>query len=722
MARPQRLTPFTLVIIALGVVLLGFLQGGSPQGQTGLPLRLDPTLLVVRELRLGPLVLATYRARVLHDGPTAIRGVTATLLKPPRTILVLDSRLTFGDVPAGGTVTSQDTFTVLRHRHDPFTTTALAWAFDGTPVPVNTPPVARAGPDQTVPVGQTVTLDGSPSTDVDGNSLTYQWTFVSVPVGSLAALDDPTLVRPTFTVDRPGSSNVQLIVHDGTAASAPVFVTITTQNSHPVAQAGADQTVAVGETVQLHGTKSSDVDGDALSWHWTMRTRPPGSTAPLSDPLGVTPTFVVDQAGAYVVQLIVSDGTLESPPDTVTITTQNSSPVAQAGPDQTVFVGDTVQLNGSQSSDIDGDPLRWHWAMLSRPPGSTAQLSNPVAVPPTFVVDRAGAYVVQLIVSDGTLESTPDTATITTQNSSPVAQAGPEQTVFVGDTVQLDGSASTDTDGNSLRYSWALVTTPPGSLALLADPQTAHPSFLVDLPGTYGAQLIVHDGQGGSTPDTVTISTQNSRPVARAGPDQSVFLTDTVHLDGRASSDADGDPLSYRWALIAVPMGSNATLSHPFMVQPTFVVDRPGTYVAQLFVHDGTVESGPDTVMLTTANRPPVLAPMAAQTVVRGTTLPLQLNATDPDGDALTFLVDALPANASLDAATGHFTFTPVDTQVGTFSLTFTVSDGQLTDTQTTSITVQLPPFACPPLTIATITPQTGAVGTEVTITCTFPN
>jgi hypothetical protein len=134
----------------------------------------------------------------------------------------------------------------------------------------------------------------------------------------------------------------------------------------------------------------------------------------LSNPGAVTPTFFADQVGDYVLQLIVNDGNLASDPDTVTITTTNSRPVANAGPDQTVSVGATVQLNGSGSSDADGDPLTFSWSFVSRPAGSNAVLSNPGAVTPTFFADQIGDYVLQLIVNDGNLFSDPDTVTIAT--------------------------------------------------------------------------------------------------------------------------------------------------------------------------------------------------------------------------------------------------------------------------------------------------------------------
>ena len=148
----------------------------------------------------------------------------------------------------------------------------------------------------------------------------------------------------------------------------------TAPNTAPVANAGPDQTVVVGPTVTLDGSHSTDVDGDALQYQWTLVGRPSGSQAALSDPTLVLPTFVADRPGIYAVQLIVNDGKMNSAPDTVTITTTNTLPVANAGPDQTVFVGTTVHLDGSQSSDVDGDALLFVWSVSRSPSGSRATL------------------------------------------------------------------------------------------------------------------------------------------------------------------------------------------------------------------------------------------------------------------------------------------------------------------------------------------------------------
>ena len=74
----------------------------------------------------------------------------------------------------------------------------------------------------------------------------------------------------------------------------------------------------------------------------------------------MSPTFTVDLAGNYVAQLIVNDGTVNSAPNTVNITTVNVAPVANAGPDQGgKALGSPITLNGSASSDANGDPLTY---------------------------------------------------------------------------------------------------------------------------------------------------------------------------------------------------------------------------------------------------------------------------------------------------------------------------------------------------------------------------
>lgn len=289
------------------------------------------------------------------------------------------------------------------------------------------PPVANAGAAQSVYVGTAVTLDGSGSYDQEGDSITYQWSLSSVPAGSAATLTNSTRVNPTFSVDKAGSYTAQLIVYDGHTYSAPATVIISTLNSAPVANAGPAQTVVDGTLVQLDGGKSSDVDGDQLTYSWVFTGLPAGSSATLSNANSVNPTFTPDLTGDYAVQLVVNDGKVNSQPSQVTITTTNSPPVAIAGANQSVNVNTKVQLDGSKSYDVDRDQLTYHWSLSSVPSGSQATLSNANIVNPTFVADYLGTYVAQLIVNDGTSNGQPSTVTISTADVAPIANPGQPQ-------------------------------------------------------------------------------------------------------------------------------------------------------------------------------------------------------------------------------------------------------------------------------------------------------
>ncbi|NND36129.1 MAG: hypothetical protein HKN81_03245 [Gammaproteobacteria bacterium] len=468
--------------------------------------------------------------------------------------------------------------------------------------PVNFAPVADAGTDQIVENEFTVQLDGSRSSDVEGDALSFRWSFQSQPPGSDPSLSDPTIVNPALLVTRGGVYEIQLIVNDGRQDSAPdsVRIEVTLPNSAPVADAGPDQTIVVGAVVTLDGTESSDIDGDPLTYSWSLTTVPIGSAAALSDATALMPTFTADAPGSYIAELIVNDGEIDSGADSVTINTRNSAPVADAGPDQSVAVGVTVTLDGSGSSDVDGDRLTYSWSLSRVPAGSAATLSATDVVQPTFMVDVRGRYEARLIVSDGTTESDPAVVEITTLNTVPVADAGDDRSAFVGEIVVLDGSDSSDADNDSLSFQWALISVPNDSKAVFVDPTAMQPAFTVDRPGMYVAQLIVNDGDLDSAPDTANITTINSPPVADAGDDQEARVGDRVRLDGRGSSDADFDDLTFRWSFTVTPAGSDVSFNNPGSNsnRPRFEPDLEGLYVAQLIVNDGSVDSDPDTVSI----------------------------------------------------------------------------------------------------------------------------
>ncbi|HET7697241.1 MAG TPA: PKD domain-containing protein [Vicinamibacterales bacterium] len=595
-------------------------------------------------------------------------------------------------------------------------------AADRVVVATNHQPVARAGEDQERTVGSTAQLSGAGSTDEDGQRLTYQWTLVSLPAGSNAALTSTTAVRPSLSLDLPGNYVVRLIVHDGIDPSEPDTMTISTGDLPPVADPGpargvpggtptsgalADDrpviTAGVGQTVHLDGTASFDPNFQldaALTYQWTLVSRPAGSAAALAAPTSTRPTFVADAAGDYVVRLVVTSGALSSAPREIRITTGNSRPVADAGPAQTVAAGSTVTLDATRSSDVNGDPLSYRWTFVTTPAGSAAAISGDSLPRASFIADVPGVYVAQVLVSDGGFLD-PATVLITTANVAPIGRAGADQAVPNPSAVSLDANASTDANFDPLTFRWLLTRKPAGSAAVLSGAATALPSFSVDVAGDYVAQLRVADADRYGDVDTMLVTTGNAAPVANAGGDRNVAAGGLVSLDGTNSSDANGAPLAYAWSILYRPSGSTATLSNPADAEPGFVADLPGTYVVQLITSDGTLRSAPDTAVVTTV-APPVAVAVAPAAAYTGTSVPLDGSASsDPQLLPLTYLwsFGSRPAGsvASIENPLAPITAFTADL-AGTYVVCLVVSNGAVAsaaDCETVAVT------AAPALTLS---------------------
>jgi serine protease len=172
------------------------------------------------------------------------------------------------------------------------------------------------------------------------------------------------------------------------------------QNNPPVANAGGDYTGTEDIAVSFNGSASSDPDNDPLTYRWDFGDGATGT--------GVNPTHTYTGGGIYTVTLIVNDGKVDSPPSTASVTIQevNDPPVANAGPDQSVLVGDTVSFNGSGSSDPDGTIVSYKWNF-----GDGSPLGNGANV--THAYSIANNYTVTLTVTDNSEGTGTDTLTVT---------------------------------------------------------------------------------------------------------------------------------------------------------------------------------------------------------------------------------------------------------------------------------------------------------------------
>jgi hypothetical protein len=310
-----------------------------------------------------------------------------------------------------------------------------------------------------------------------------------------------------------GDPKGQVISQDPTAdtqvCEGSVVSIVVTSNNPPEADAGDDVVEAPLDDVLLDGSGSTDMDGDELTYSWTIVEEPYDGAAELDDPNAVRPILTIYDYGTYEVQLVVNDGQIDSAPDSVIISTHEpppEPPVADAGDNQSVDdVNVWVCLDGSESYDPNGDEISYSWQIMSVPPGSVAELDDPMSQTPCFWLDERGDYEVELVVYDGELYSEPDYVTVSVVNVPPVADAGDDRTATIEEEVCLDGSESHDPDGDDLTYRWAILTKPDGSLAELDLDDLVDPCFIADEVGDYVIQLIVNDGELDSDPKTVNI-------------------------------------------------------------------------------------------------------------------------------------------------------------------------------------------------------------------------
>jgi len=250
------------------------------------------------------------------------------------------------------------------------------------------PPAADAGPDQTVSEGDTVTLDGSNSSDPDNDIEAYYWRYLGdEPV----ILSNPDAVQPTFTTPQvgPGGASYafELTVTDrsGHEDTDTCIINVTWDNNPPAADAGEDQTLGEGVTVILDGSRSSDLDDGIHSFRWTQTT---GIQVILNDATSVQPTFTspfIAADGIYLeFELRVTDnnGLVSTDTCIVNVSWINDAPTADAGLDQIVAEGGTVTLDGSDSADPDDGIEHYIWTQTA---GTPVTLSDSRAMRPTFV-------------------------------------------------------------------------------------------------------------------------------------------------------------------------------------------------------------------------------------------------------------------------------------------------------------------------------------------------
>ena len=326
----------------------------------------------------------------------------------------------------------------------------------------------------------------------------------------------------------------------------------------PTAEAGDAIRVKTGEQFILNGEASTDPESLALEYTWTRLSGSGLATIVPTNPDKsiANRTLRADSlnAGAddvtHTYQLEVKDAGNLKDTDTVVVTvySENAPPIAHAGDNQEVDSGSLVELNGSQSRDIDGT-LRYAWRRTGGSGDNTVTLSDPTAIYPTFTAETLTAgsgdktHIFTLRVTDDENATNEASVTITVKapprvNIPPTVVVPADFAVQSGGTIELDGSRSSDEHDpqSALTFNWVKTNegTSTASLARIPTSDTkiyraiAETLLWPNTAVTHVFQLTVTDTDLGSSSDKVTVTVNpaprlaNTPPIANAGTNQNV--------------------------------------------------------------------------------------------------------------------------------------------------------------------------------------------------------
>lgn len=355
-------------------------------------------------------------------------------------------------------------------------------------------PIANAGENQDVNTSSLVTLDGSKSSDEDGDTLTYYWDIVSEPNNSNISLSNNNEVQPKFTPQLDGNYTFSLSLSDGIKSITTIDLSNVEEinNGYVVKAFNYKEETSTISTITGTNHDGFGVLGDAS-----------GAPEELGFKNGKTEELIVN-FDQNLTSIDVSFAWMNRKEKAKIYFYQNGklleNQIHKYGTDRV-----DPPINFSLSSGAQFDEVRF------------TALGNG----DDFLIHSISYNSAEIIKSDI------DTVTITatTQeipNTAPIANAGVDKNITIGTSILLDGSKSSDIDGDTLTYDWTILSQPIGSNIVLSDTSIVNPAFTPVTPGEYSFSLVVNDGKiDSNNTDNVKI---NMEPTSQTTSENSTYL------------------------------------------------------------------------------------------------------------------------------------------------------------------------------------------------------
>lgn len=608
---------------------------------------------------------------------TKVSGPTVTIDPPLNTNTLHLTSLEQGTYVFGITVTDN----------------SAATAYDEVIVAVD---VAAGGPNE-VPLAiaggnfsfslptNSINLYGS-GFDADGSIVSYVWTKKSGGNCTMTNVNKPTLSVADL---ESGQYEFRLVVTDDGGASdediAIVTVSAAGTNVFPVAFAGSDRVVRLPQnSVVLEGSGTDD-DGTIASYAWSKVS---GTGSNITTPTQATTSINSLTEGTYIFRLTVTDDDGASDLNDVVVrvvsATANIPPIANAGPDRTVFLP-TTTLILSASADDDGSITAYNWVKLA---GPAVTLINPTELNLSMKDLVLGEYTFQLNVTDNSDASVFDVMRVQVLPESftpPSVDAGEDQQIVLADG---ETTASTTLDGTATALAGIASTTwtkTVGPDVTMTGDNTLSLSVTDMAVGSYVFTLKAVDNDGAEVSDNVKVDVlpvpANQAPIVVAGTNTGIKLpTNSVTLNGVAT-DLDGTVVSLKWTQLAGPVAADLAGDNTLDLTASGLVE--GSYIFRLTAtdNDGAKGTGEALVFVdsenNTAKKPPVV--FAGEDVLinlkDGITEYVFLgNAFDPDG-AIAQRAWTQYAGPTATFTANEERLTITDLKSGQFGFTFSVTD-----------------------------------------------
>ncbi len=541
-------------------------------------------------------------------------------------------------------------------------------------------------------ISKEITLSCS---DADSNSLDYI-RVSDVSHGSLSTING-NKVTYSPSSNYHGSDSFTYKCNDGTVDSntATVSITVNSRNDAPSArniQKSTNEDTSVNVDLSC-----SDPDGDSVRFN--VRNPSDGSVSEVNaNTVRYTPN--TDYHGTDSFTYTCSDGSLSDDAKVdITITPVNDAPNVKNIPDQTINEGETfdnIPLNDF-IEEYDGSDIIWSYDGNSE---LTVEInSNNVVTISTPHNNWNGAETITFTATDDNEAALSDsdsaTFTVTSVNDVPTAEDIDKETEE--DTpIDITLSCSDDDTDDTLTYT---VFEP--SHGTLTDIEgidkvryTPHLNFNSDEEDSFQYKCKdSSDEESNTATVSILVTPVNDAPIWKplpaadldedfktfthikdlseytTNPDKDETLTFSITKEDRRKVDCriDDNKLILR-----------------------SIKNWHGTTTCTIKADDNEGKESETTLTINVGevNDGPTLNPIGPKSIKEDQTLTFRVSATDPDGDKLTFTTSKLPKGASFNPATKTFTWRPTFQQSGTYSVTFTVSDGLLSDSETVQIKV----------------------------------